>query len=163
MKILSPGLQEHLDSGATTLCWCWRLTRDDGLTQGFTDHDRTLQFEGTDFEAASGFTATEIASAIGLSADNLETQGALKSDAISAEDLAAGLYDDAKIEIFRVNWQNPAQRVLMHSGSLGEVRRGETFFAAEIRGLAHYLQQPKGRVVQYGCDAEVGDARCGLT
>ena len=31
-----------------------------------------------------------------------------------------------------------------------------------MRGLAHYLQQPQGRVFQYGCDAELGDARCGI-
>ena len=29
-----------------------------------------------------------------------------------------------------------------------------------MRGLAHELQQPKGRIVQYGCDADLGDQRC---
>ena len=48
----------------------------------------------------------------------------------------------------------------MRSGSIGEVRRAGTAFAAEVRGLAHYLQQPKGRLFQYGCDADLGDARC---
>jgi uncharacterized phage protein (TIGR02218 family) len=48
----------------------------------------------------------------------------------------------------------------MRSGSLGEVRRSGPAFAAEVRGLAHYLQQPKGRLFQYGCDADLGDARC---
>ena len=50
----------------------------------------------------------------------------------------------------------------MRSGSLGEVRRTGTAFTAEVRGLAHYLQQPKGRLFQYGCDADLGDARCGI-
>ena len=27
MKSLSPVLQAHLDEGATTLAWCWRLAR----------------------------------------------------------------------------------------------------------------------------------------
>ena len=35
MKTLPAGMQAHLDSGATTLCWCWRIARDDSLTQGF--------------------------------------------------------------------------------------------------------------------------------
>ena len=61
-------------------------------------------------------------------------------------DLARGLYDDARVEIFRVNWAAPEQRVLMRSGSLGEVRRAGLTFTAEVRGLAHYLQQPKGRL-----------------
>jgi hypothetical protein len=66
MKTLSPALQAHLDTGATTLCWCWRLTRRDGVKLGFTDHDRDLVFDGTTFEAAAGFTATEIKDAVGL-------------------------------------------------------------------------------------------------
>ncbi len=48
----------------------------------------------------------------------------------------------------------------MRSGSLGEVRRAGHAFTAEVRGLAHYLQQPKGRLFQFTCDADLGDARC---
>jgi uncharacterized phage protein (TIGR02218 family) len=162
MKSLPPTLQAHLDTGATTLCWCWRLTPRVGAALGFTDHDRDLFFDGTTFEAATGFTATELRASLGLSVDNLEITSALKSDRLSETALAAGDFDDAAVEIFRVNWQAPADRVLMRSGSLGEVRRTGTAFAAEVRGLAHYLQQPRGRLFQYGCDADLGDARCGI-
>ncbi len=104
MKALPPALQAHLDSGATTLAWCWRLARADGTHLGFTDHDRDLTFDGTTFEAASGFTATDIKDAVGLGVDNLEVSSALRSDALNEDDLAAGLYDDAAVEIWRVNW-----------------------------------------------------------
>ena len=57
MKSLPPSLQSHLATGATTLAWCWRVTRGDGAVLGFTDHDRDLTFDGTTFEAATGFTA----------------------------------------------------------------------------------------------------------
>ncbi|HWK39050.1 MAG TPA: DUF2163 domain-containing protein, partial [Hyphomicrobium sp.] len=163
MKSLSPELQAHLDGGATTLCWCWRLTRADGVKLGFTDHDRDLIFEGTTFEAAAGFTASEMRDSIGLSVDNLEVSSALSSDRLAEADLAAGLYDDARVEIFRVNWAEPEQRVLMRAGSLGEVRRAGLSFTAEVRGLAHYLQQPKGRLYQFTCDADLGDRRCSIS
>lgn len=162
MKHLDDALAAHLQSGATTLCWCWRLTRREGTKLGFTDHDRDLAFDDTTFEAASGFTASEIRDQVGLSVDNLEVTGALISDRLSEIALAAGDFDDAVIEIFRVNWQDTTQRVLMRSGSLGEVRRTDTAFRAEVRGLAHYLQQPKGRLFQYTCDADLGDTRCGV-
>lgn len=162
MKTLSPAFAAHLVSGATTLCWCWRLTRRDGVRLGFTDHDRPLSFDGTAFEAASGFTASEIKDTVGLSVDNLEVTSAITSDALAEADLAAGIYDDAAVEIFRVNWSDPAQRVLMRSGSLGEVSRSGIAFSAEVRGLAHHLQQPKGRLYQYTCDADLGDARCSI-
>lgn len=162
MKTLPEGLIAHLESGTTTLCWCWRLTRRDGLVQGFTDHDRDLVFDGTAFEAAAGFEPSEARAGLGLAVDNLEISGALSSAYLDDADLAAGFYDDATVEIFRVNWADLAQRVLMRSGTLGEVKRAGAAFSAEVRGLSHYLQQPKGRLFQYSCDADLGDARCGV-
>ena len=117
-------------------------------------------FDGTSFEASTGFTGTEISGAVGLNVDSLDVEGALKSERLNEADLVAGLYDNALIEIYRVNWQEPEQRVLMRYGNLGEVSRGRHHFRCEIRGLAHELQQPKGRIVQFGCDADLGDARC---
>lgn len=163
MRDVPAGLQAHLDSGATTLAWCWRITRGDGVRLGFTDHDRDLVFDGTTFEAASGLTATDYQSEVGLAVGNQEVSGALRSDRLSPDDLAAGLYDSAGVEVFRVNWTDPSQRLLLRRGMVGEVKRGRTAFTAEVRGLAHSLQQEQGRVYQYGCDAVLGDARCGIT
>ena len=160
MKTLPPGLQAHLDSGTTTLCWCWKITRRDGATLGFTDHDAPVTFDGLAFEAVSGSTASEVQSTLGLAVDNLTVTGALSSDALNDDDLAAGLFDNADIEIWRVNWAAPSQRVLMRKGSLGEVKRGKTGFAAEVRGLAHILNQPVGRAYGHACDADLGDTRC---
>lgn len=162
MKQLDAGLAAHLASGVTTLAWCWRLTRRDGVVTGYTDHDKALEFDGTTFEAASGFTASDIKDGVGLAVDNLEVTGALSSATLDEDDLAAGRYDDARIEIFRVNWADTSQRVLMRAGSLGEVRRTGVSFTAEVRGLAHYLQQPRGRLFQFSCDADLGDGRCGV-
>jgi uncharacterized phage protein (TIGR02218 family) len=162
MKQLAPGLQAHLDGGATTLCWCWRLTRRDGVIIGFTDHDCDLTFDGTTFEAQAGFTATEIHDSVGLSVDNLEVESALVSDRLDEAGLAGAKFDEAKIEIFRVNWHSTDQRVLMRAGSLGEVRRSGAAFTAEVRGLAHYMGQPSGRLYQHNCDVQVGSARCGV-
>jgi uncharacterized phage protein (TIGR02218 family) len=153
-------MQSHLSSGATTLCWCWKIVRGDGETQGFTDHDVAVAFDGLTYEAASGFTASEVQSTLGLAVDNLTVMGALATDTLNDADLAAGLYDNAAIEIWRVNWASPDQRVLMRKGNLGQVTRGKSAFQAEVRGLAHRLNQSVGRCYGYGCDADLGDARC---
>jgi uncharacterized phage protein (TIGR02218 family) len=160
MKNISPDLQAHLNSGTTTLCWCWKIVRGDGATLGFSDHDVAVVFDGVTYEAVSGFTASEVQSTLGLAVDNLTVMGALSSDTINETDLAAGAYDNASIEIWRVNWAAPEQRVLMRKGNLGEVKRGKTAFSAEVRGLAHVLNQPVGRAYGYSCDADLGDARC---
>lgn len=163
MKSVSPALQSHLSSGTTTLCWCWKIVRRDGRMLGFTDHDTPLAFDGITYEAAAGFTASELQSGLGLAVDNLTVNGALSSDSLNEADLAAGLFDNAAIEIWRVNWAIPDQRVLMRKGSLGEVTRGRCGFSAEVRGLAQALNQPVGRIFAHSCDADLGDARCGVT
>lgn len=162
MKNLSPEFAAHVASGTTTLAWCWKLTRSDGAMLGFTEHDRDLTFGGVTYEAAGGFTASALESTGGLNVDNLDVTGALSSARLDEGDLAAGLYDNAEIEIWRVNWQDTDQRVLMRKGNLGEVSRNGAGFTAELRGLAHRLNQPVGRLYQYGCDADFCDARCGL-
>jgi uncharacterized phage protein (TIGR02218 family) len=162
MKTLPPGLQAHLDSGTTTLCHCWRVTLQSGEKLGFTDHDINLNFDTTVFEAHAGFTASSIESSLGFSVDNMEAEGALQSAKLDETRLKAGDFDHATIEVWRVNWQDVAQRVLLRKGHLGEVTIGDGAFTAEVRGLAHGLSQQKGRLFQFGCDAELGDARCGV-
>jgi uncharacterized phage protein (TIGR02218 family) len=157
MKSLPPLLQAHLASGTTTLCHCWRVTLKSGEKLGFTDHDVALAFDGTTFEADAGFTASSIESSLGLSVDNLDVEGALQSAKLDETRLRAGDFDHAEIEIWRVNWQDVSQRVLLRKGHLGEVTYGEGAFKAEVRGLSHLLSQQKGRLYQYGCDAELGD------
>jgi uncharacterized phage protein (TIGR02218 family) len=162
MKQISPGLAAHLAGGTTTLAWCWKLTRRDGVTLGFTEHDCNLTFDGVTYEAACGLTASALETSSGLNVDNLDVAGAFSSLRLDEGDLAAGLYDDADIEIWRVNWTNVDERLLMRKGNLGEIARSGAAFTAELRGLAHRLNQLTGRLYQYGCDADFGDARCGL-
>ena len=85
MKTLPSSLADHLATGATTLCHCWKLAPVNGPVLGFTDHDRDLIFDGVTFEAQAGFEASEIESSLGLSVDNLEASGALDSTQLDAE------------------------------------------------------------------------------
>jgi uncharacterized phage protein (TIGR02218 family) len=162
VKSLSPALQAHLDDGTTSLSWCWRISRADGVTLGFTDHDRALAFDGTAFEPESGFAASEIRSGSDLAVDAQDAEGVLTSDRITETDILDGCWDNAEVELWRVNWADPGQRVLMRRGAVGQIRRGRMAFVAEVRSLAHVLGQTVGRTFQAECDAALGDARCGI-
>tara|TARA_R110002096_G_scaffold431621_3_gene647123 strand:- start:1685 stop:2572 length:888 start_codon:yes stop_codon:yes gene_type:complete len=161
-KQFPQSLQTHLESGTTTLAWCWRLTRNDGAVFGFTDHDLPLAFDGTTFEPESGFTASEIRSGSDLSVDAQEAEGVLTSTTITETDILDGRWDNAAVEIWRVNWADTASRALLRRGAIGQVRRGRLQFVAEMRSLAHVLGQTIGRTFQASCDAALGDARCGV-
>ena len=160
MRQISEDLAAHLASGATTLCTCWRLTRRDGVVLGFTDHDEDLFFDGTLFRAGKGFAGTEIETRFGLAATGSELHGALSDETITERDLLAGKFDAAKVELFLVDWSNTGSRLLQRSGTIGEIRREGAAFAAEIRGIAHQLDQERGRIFTAFCDADLGDLRC---
>ncbi|GMG81239.1 DUF2163 domain-containing protein [Paralimibaculum aggregatum] len=162
MRALPPALAASLAAGVTTLARAWAVTRRDGVTLGFTDHDRPLAFDGIAFEAASGLTASTVEQGLGLAPDSHTVEGALQSAAIRDIDLEAGLYDGAEIRLWLVDWQDPASRVLLSRGQIGEIRRGSHAFEAEVLGLAERLNQPHGRAWLTGCDARLGDARCGV-
>lgn len=162
MKVLPAGMQALLDSGATTLAYCWRVARADGKIFGFTEHDRALVFGGTSYEPESGFAASEIRAGSDLAVDAQEAAGALRSDAITETDILDGRWDNAEIEVWRVNWADPDQRILLRRGNIGQVRRGKAAFVAEVRSLSHVLNQPIGRTYQFYCDAALGDGRCGV-
>jgi uncharacterized phage protein (TIGR02218 family) len=153
-------LRTHLATRATTVARCWALVRKDGLTLGFTDHDRPLAFDGIAFRPDSGMTARAVVQGTGLSVDNSEAMGLLSSDAITEPDIDAGRYDGAEVRLWHVNWANPAERELRFRGTLGEIRRGGGAFQAELRGLTEALNRPLGRLYQPSCPAILGDASC---
>ena len=160
MRAVPASLAEHLRGEATTTCHCWRVTRRDGVVLGFTEHDRDLSFDDTAFMAASGFAAGEAEAATGLSAGADEVAGGFSNATIREDELVAGRFDGARVELFLVNWVDPDQHVLLNIREIGEVSRSGGQFRAELRSIAHRLDQPQGRVYGRRCDASLGDARC---
>lgn len=162
MRAIPSALAAHLEQGATTLCHCWSLTRRDGLVLGFTDHDRDLSFDGIVFAARTGLEAAETAAELGFAIGGGEVSGAFAASGLNEADLSRGLYDDARVSVWLVNWDEPTQRLLLEAGFVGEVRRGDTSFIAEVRGLAKAFDEERGRLYTRSCSADLGDARCGL-
>jgi uncharacterized phage protein (TIGR02218 family) len=160
MRSIPSALQTKLDAGATTLARCWIVARRDGITLGFTDHDRDLIVDGVTCRAATGFTASEATSRFDLSVDGSEISGAFSDDALTEADLAAGRYDAAGITTWLVDWSDVSLRVLIARGTLGEVRRQGQAFTAELRGLADALAQDSGRLYTARCGADLGDNEC---
>ena len=162
MRTLDPGLAVHLESGATTLANCWKITRGDGSVLGFTDHDLTLSFDGVDFVPAHGLDGGEAAQKLGPQVSTAEVVGVLHSAAITEDDILLGRYDGAEVETWRVNWRQPAERLLLRRASIGEIVREDGVFRAELRSGQQALNVPAGRLYQALCDAELGDTRCGV-
>lgn len=147
---------------AVHMARAWAVTRKDGVTLGFTDHDQDLNFDQVRFRPDSGLSARAVAQGLGLSIDNTEAAGLLSDDAITETDLLAGRWDGAEICLWEVDWTAPESRRLIFRGSMGEVARNGAAFRAELRGLSEPLGRVQGRVYHPLCSAQLGDGHCGF-
>jgi uncharacterized phage protein (TIGR02218 family) len=150
-----------LDPELTTLAFCWRLERRDGVAIGFTSHDRHLAIGGLVYRAAPGMLPSAIELSDGLEAETLNIAGALSSAAITEADLADGRWDGAAIRLFIADWEDPqAETVHLTRGTLGEIGISGAGFQTEVRGPAALLERPVVEQTSPECRAALGDRRC---
>jgi uncharacterized phage protein (TIGR02218 family) len=150
-----------LNPELTTLAFVWRLDRCDGVTLGFTSHDRDLEIDGIVYRATPGMVPSAIEWSDGFDADTVELAGALTSDAIRPDDLAAGRWDGARLTLRAVDWTDPAAPpVALVAGTLGTVTTEGDRFAVELHGPASVLNAPVVEVTSPECRASLGDRRC---
>lgn len=162
MRDIPEEMAARIESGAATLCHVWRLTRRDGMVMGFTDHDRDLTIDGVVCRAASGWLAGAGESALGPSAGTFVASGGLDDAAIAEADIRAGLYDGARVELWRVDWGEPTLAVRLWTATLTRLRREGETFVAEMEGPLAVLERVVGRTYGRNCDAMLGDGRCGI-
>lgn len=117
----------------------WRIHRRDGVTLGFTSHDRDLWFDGVLHRATPGMVPSAIRRTAGLEPDVAEVQSALSHDAIAAADLAVGRFDGASVAIGAVDWET-RDRAVLYRGAIGTVSAEGAGFTAELRSAKAALE-----------------------
>lgn len=160
MRDMPEELAARIESGAATLCHAWLLRRTDGVETGFTDHDQDLTVEGVPCRSASGWTAGAADSAVALSAGSAAVAGSLDDAGITDEDVAAGVYDGARISLWRVDWIRRDLRMRLWTATMTRIRREGASFVAELEGPLAKLERVVGRTYGRTCDALLGDGRC---
>jgi uncharacterized phage protein (TIGR02218 family) len=147
----------------TTLAYGWRLERRDGVTLGFTSHDRDVVFDGLLLRASPGIEPTSVVERMGFDNGGLDVRGALTSDALSRGDIEMGRWDGASLQLFMFDWNDlakPAQS--MASGSLGTISLTGDAFETVFNGPASALGGPVAPLTSPTCRANFCDESCGL-
>lgn len=164
MKTLHPDLLARFSSDVTTLCLGWILRRRDGHVIGITDHDRAIEIDGQVLDPGAGLEAISLSQTSDHRPGQAMAEGVLSAEALTAADLQSGLWNRARIEVFRFDWTAPQLgSVPVWSGLLSEVaHRPDGSFSAELVSLKAELERPIGRRIMRRCDAELGDPRCGV-
>ena len=170
MHTVSVELKAYLAQEATTMAGCIWIKREDGTIEGFTSHDVNITYDGITTPAADvtylsggAFTPSAIEQSSDLAVDNMEAIVSLTSVGMTEADLRTGAYNNAEIRFFSVNYKDltmghlPGQR-----GNLGEMSFTDNSATIEFRSLSQRLAQNIGRIYAPPCDADLGDARCGI-
>jgi len=150
------------DRELDTVATFWRIYRRDGCALAFTTHDRDLTFGGMRHLAAPGMIPAAIRLTAELANDSAEVQGALAHDSIRESELAAGLFDDAAIEIGAVDWTSLEHHTL-YTGQIGRIEDDEVQFSAELRSNKSLLEQDLVPRTSPTCRAVFCGPGCGLS
>ena len=142
-----------------TAMW-WSVERRDGVTLGFTSHDRDLSIDGLTYRAAPGMIPSAIRRTSGLDRDAVEVEGVLAHDSIAPADLEAGRFAGARIAIGVVDWETRERTTLFH-GMLGDIAQEDGAFEAELRSAKAALEVDLVPRTSPTCRAEFCGAECG--
>ncbi|MAP96628.1 MAG: hypothetical protein CMK07_16955 [Ponticaulis sp.] len=147
----------------STNCQCWKLVAQSGQTVLATDHDRPVSFRGEIYQPGLKVSTSAFRRTLVLSPEPLDLAGALEADNLSAVDLADGVWDGARVTIWRVNWADPEESDWLWSGCLSSVETEGGRFRVGLASQKSDLEKTIGRIFGRRCDADFGDARCGVT
>ena len=109
VKTIPTALAAHLQGEVTRLASLFTITRKDGVTFRFTDHDRDLVHAGQTYRSRAGYERTAVAGTSGLETDSLEVTAVFDDEGITEHDLLAGAFDHAAVTLALVRWDDPAR------------------------------------------------------
>lgn len=162
MRDVPEALAARIDSGAARLCHAWIVTLRDTERLGFSDHDEPVTIDAIECQPACGWTAGAAHQELGLDAGQAAVSGVLDVQGVALDDLLAGRWDGARVEVWRLDWDEPALRVRIGIGDVARVVVTDDRLTLELEGPIARLDQVVGRSFSRLCDATLGDARCGV-
>ena len=140
----------------------WRIERADGVTLGFTSHDRNIGFGGVIYRTAPGMVPSAIRLTSALDSDSAEITGALSHDSIRDNDLVAGRFDGARILVGLVDWES-TENTTLYAGTIGAVASEGAGFSADLLSLKHSLKVDIVPRTSPTCRAEFCGKGCTLS
>lgn len=158
-------LLTHLQGPVLTTAILIGITRTDGVFIGLTTSNVPLTYAptGAVYEAIDSMAASQLRQSASTGVDNLLVSGVLTSNRITDQDLLAGRYDGASLDLSVVNYQEVplVNRALLVTGTLGEVTFMDGQYQAEFRSLSQRLQQKIATLTSATCRVrQLFDAQC---
>ena len=155
---VTPGVFADKALKGNAIAYCWRIERTDGFTVGFTEHDCPLKINGTIYTPISSPLPNSTNSTFELNVDNAGVEGIVFPGLVEQEELLAGKYDRAKVEVFLCNWLSGNKLRTLHYGEIGQIEFNNRIYKAEVRGITQKLQQARVRRTVSQCPLVFGES-----
>lgn len=120
------------------------ITRTDGYVLRFTDHDRTLTFEGQEFVPAQFAGLSAERREAGLRSGNQELRGIIDGVSVLVPDLLGHRYRGAEVLHVVTDWSMPWLAIARHWKKIRTVNWTGSSFVATLEGRAQTLTRAAG-------------------
>lgn len=164
MRNVTDAMKQHLAGEVLTLATLWRIERQDKTEFFYTDHVTKIEYLGDTYIPGPSLLTSPLVSSRSLQTDNMEILSIFVPGEISEAEIEAGLYDDARIDVLQVNYEDLSMGAIirLRNGRLGNIEIRDNGFTAEVRGITQRLDQEIVDLYSEKCTAILGDARCGV-
>ena len=133
-----------------------QVTRSDGVTLSYTDHDAPLTVGSTVYAPAPGLVGIKLTLTNNASVGDVQTRAAWLP-VLQEADVLAGLYDNASVSFGFLSWKNPSYGVLwFFSGLLSTIKATPDGFQAQAQSSMWKLQRQLGIYLNPTCRHVLG-------
>lgn len=145
-----------------TAAWCVRIECLNGLTVRMTSypHDLTMS-NATVYKTDYGYEPTAFSASSGFSPSAIDLEGIVSAAGVSRDALASGVFDNARVYIFRTSFLAPVEDYEeVAAGFFGKTTLMDDAYRIEGMSLVDALNQTVGSIYQAACPRTLGDAGC---
>lgn len=148
-----------------TAAWCVRIECVNGTTVRLTSYpyDMTMS-NATVYKTDYGYEPSAYSASSSFSPSAIDLEGIVAVGGITRDALASGVFDNARVYIFKCNFMSPVEDYEpIAAGFFGKTTLEDDRYKVEGMQLIDALNQTAGRSIKPACDARFGDARCGIS
>lgn len=162
MLNITPTLKQAILDGR--VCRYVKITLTDSSVITLTDHNKPFVLDGTTYNPSPNLNAIQMLQTKGTQVNTQKVFSTWFEGVFTLEELNAGLYDDADIEVGWAAWRlTPIEGMVIFSGKVGEITfndEGVTFEALDDMKL---LEENFGRTYTTHDPYTFGDPQFGLS
>lgn len=147
-----------------TTAYCLRIVCTNGTVLRFTTYPHDLTMSNAEvYETAYGYEQSSYTADTSMASSVIDIEGFTGAEGITRDQIASGVFDNARVYVFRCNFLSPVEDYeQLSSGFFGKTSLADEHYKIEMMSLIDTLSQSVGKTYTAACSRTFGDAGCGI-